>query len=82
MAFKRAVSARRDAVGACIRRMEGRGWFTDDPVLQNLRAAYHALHAAVQVLVMVEDAPVRRPEPRPRPTPDLGDLSPLRHPGE
>jgi hypothetical protein len=76
VAFKRAVAARRDAVGACIRRMEAVGWFTDDPVLQNLRSAYHALHAAVQVLGTVQDAPVKRPQPRATQVPNLAGLTP------
>ena len=65
-AFKLAVIARRDAVGRVIKRMEARGWYTDDAALHNLRAAWHALHAAVQALKAVDGLPVRQHKPGPK----------------
>ena len=65
-AFKRIVCARRDEIGQLIRRMEARNWFTDDGVLQNLRAAWHSLHAAVQALKETDGQPVKRYEPGPK----------------
>jgi hypothetical protein len=57
-AFKLALVARRDAVGRVIKRMESRGWYTDDAVLHNLRSAWHALHAAVQAMNAIDGTPV------------------------
>jgi hypothetical protein len=65
-AFKRLVIARRDEIGTCIKRMEARRWYTDDAVLQNLRAAWHALHAAVQSLGTIDGQPVRQMSTKPR----------------
>lgn len=65
-AFKAAVIARRDAVGRVIERMEARRWFTDDAVLNDLRAAWHALHAAVQALAAVDGQPVKEHRRGPR----------------
>jgi hypothetical protein len=65
-AFKRIVCDRRDEVGQLIRRMEARRWYTDDGVLQNLRAAWHSLHAAVQALKATDGQPVKRFEPGPK----------------
>jgi hypothetical protein len=65
-AFKLAVLARRDAVGRVIARMEARGWYTDDAVLHDLRAAWHALHAAVQALAAVDGQPVKQYQQSPR----------------
>ena len=73
-AFKMAVIARRDAVGRVIKRMEARRWFTDDAVLQNLRASWHALHAAVQVLTALDGTPVKTPPQHVKPVPELGHL--------
>jgi hypothetical protein len=58
-AFKLAVIARRDAVGRVIARMEARGWYGDDAVLHDLRAAWHALHAAVQALTASRGPAIR-----------------------
>jgi hypothetical protein len=60
------VIARRDAVGPVIKRMEARGWYTNDATLHNLRAAWHALHAAVQALCAIDGTPVMRKETGPR----------------
>ena len=57
-AFKRVVCGRRDEIGRIIRRMEARRWYTDDATLHNLRAAWHALHAAVQALAALDGTPV------------------------
>jgi hypothetical protein len=57
--LKRIIYTRRDEIGKVIERMEKRNWYTDDAVLQNLRSAYHALHAAVQVLGNLEGVPVK-----------------------
>lgn len=65
-AFKLAIIARRDAIGRVIKRMEARRWYTDDAVLQNLRSAWHALHAAVQDLVALDGLPAKVFEPGPR----------------
>jgi hypothetical protein len=65
-AFKRIVCARRDEIGTLIKRMENRHWFTDDGALQNLRAAWHSLHAAVQALRETDGKPVKRYEPGPK----------------
>ena len=65
-AFKAAVIARREAVGRVIARMEARGWYTDDAVLHDLKAAWHALHAAVQSLAAVDGQPVRQYQRGPR----------------
>ena len=64
--LKRLVCARRDAVGQLIKRMEARGWYTDDALLQSLRAAYHALHAAVQAIVATDGTPVKTYQKGPR----------------
>ena len=64
--FKQAVIDRRDAVGRVIERMEARRWYTNDPVLHSLRAAHHALHAAVNSLVAIDGQPVEEYDPRPR----------------
>jgi hypothetical protein len=65
-AFKMAVIARRDAVGRVIKRMEARRWYTDDAVLHDLKAAWHALHAAVQALVALDGQPVKTFDRSPR----------------
>jgi hypothetical protein len=65
-ALKRIVCARRAEHGQLIRRMEARRWFTDDGVLQSLRAAWHSLHAAVQALKETDGQPVKRYEPGPK----------------
>ena len=65
-AFKRIVCARRDEIGQLIKRMEKRHWFTDDCALQSLRAAWHAMHAAVQALKQADGQPVKRYEPGPK----------------
>ena len=73
-AFKRLIYGRRDEIGRVIKRMEQRRWFTDDAVLQNLRAAWHALHAAVQVMASLDGTAVKVPPPVVKPTADLRDL--------
>ena len=65
-AFKRAVIARRDAVGRVVARMEARRWYTDDAVLHDLKAAWHALHAAVQALAATDGQPVKQFRKGPR----------------
>ena len=77
-AFKRVLYTRRDEIGRCIKRMEARQWYTDDAMLQNLRSAWHALHAAVQVMVSLDGTPVTIHPPRVKPTADLRDLRPPR----
>jgi hypothetical protein len=58
--FKRAIANRRDAVEHIIKRMEAKRWYTNDPVLASLRAAYHALDAALQSMVVVDGQPVKQ----------------------
>lgn len=65
-AFKHLVCARRDEVERIIKRMQTRRWYTDDAVLQNLRASWHSLHAAVQSLGAVDGTPVKRDVPGPK----------------
>lgn len=60
------LCARREEIGVVIKRMEARAWFSDDAVLQNLRAAWHSLHAAVQALQAVDGQPVRTYDGRPK----------------
>jgi hypothetical protein len=64
--LKRVICGRRDEVGRIIKRMEARQWFSDDAALQSLRAAYHALHAAVQALVATDGTPVKTFQKGPR----------------
>jgi hypothetical protein len=40
--------------------MEARQWYTNDPVLASLRAAYHALDAALLSMVTVDGEPVKQ----------------------
>ena len=70
-AFMRLIYTRRDEIGRMIKRMEARRWFTDDAVLQNLRSAWHALHAAVQVMASLDGTPVKVQSPPVKPTADL-----------
>lgn len=56
--LKRVIYTRRDEIAKVIERMEAKHWYTDDAVLQNLRSAYHALHAAVQVMCSLDGSPV------------------------
>jgi hypothetical protein len=65
-AFKRILCARREEIGAVIKRMESRSWYSDDAVLQNLRAAWHSLHAAVQALKATDGEPMRVHDARPK----------------
>ena len=43
----RAIAERRDYLGRVIRWMERTGWYGNDPILNSMRSAYQALHAAI-----------------------------------
>jgi hypothetical protein len=64
--FKRAIADRRDTVEQIIKRMEAKRWYTNDPVLAALRAAYHALDAAVAAVSTADGQLVMRFDGRPR----------------
>ncbi|HTL28203.1 MAG TPA: hypothetical protein VL282_03240 [Tepidisphaeraceae bacterium] len=42
-----AIAERRDYLARLIRWMERTGWYGNDPILNSVRSAYHALHSAV-----------------------------------
>ncbi len=55
--LKRTIILQRDALWRIHKRMEAVGWFTDDPLYQAVLAAYHALHATVNVITAASKRP-------------------------
>jgi hypothetical protein len=64
--LKVAIVNRRDSVAQILKRMEAKRWYTSDPVLASLRAAYHALDAALQSMVTIDGQPVKQFHDAPR----------------
>lgn len=70
-----AIAQRRDYLARLIRWMERTGWYGNDPVLNSIRSAHHALHAAINCFpppprkaLCIGDLPPRSDNPSMRPT--------------